>query len=162
MVLHDGPLHRLWDTVLACNVSANLDELAQHRAVSNNASVRLNVRRAGSFLYELAKITKATRLIQVPLPLQVFAHRDGVRRLIAVSQLTYRNEDQFMVSSIEVIGPDHKPLEGLKLEDADPLTKTGRHRVSWGGKSDLSKLDGTPIQLKISIQNAKLYSFQFE
>jgi len=63
---------------------------------------------------------------------------------------------------VEVIGPDHKPLEGLQLEDADPLTKTGRHRVSWGGKSDLSKLDGTPIQLKISIQNAKLYSFQFE
>ena len=63
---------------------------------------------------------------------------------------------------VEVIGPDHRPLEGLKLEDADPMTKTGRHRVSWGGKSDLSKLAGTPIQLKISIQNAKLYSFQFE
>ncbi len=63
---------------------------------------------------------------------------------------------------VEVIGPNHRPLEGLKLEDADPLTKTGRHRVSWGGKSDLSELAGTPIQLKISIQNAKLYSFQFE
>ncbi len=63
---------------------------------------------------------------------------------------------------VEVADPDHRPLEGLKLEDADPLTKTGRHRVSWGGKSDLSKLAGTPIQLKISIENAKLYSFQFE
>ena len=53
-------------------------------------------------------------------------------------------------------------MEGLKLEEADPLTKTGRHRVSWAKKSDLSRLAGAPIQLKISIHNAKLYSFQFE
>ena len=63
---------------------------------------------------------------------------------------------------VEVIGPDHSPLEGLTMEDTDTLEQTGRHRVSWGGKSDLSRLAGTPIQLKISVQNAKLYSFQFE
>ncbi len=63
---------------------------------------------------------------------------------------------------VEVLDADHQPLEGLKLEQADPLTKTGRHRVSWGGQSDLSRLAGAPIQLKISIHNAKLYSFQFE
>ncbi len=63
---------------------------------------------------------------------------------------------------VEVIGPDHRPLEGLTMEDADTLAQTGRHRVSWGGKSDLSGLAGIPIQLKISVQNAKLYSFQFD
>ncbi len=63
---------------------------------------------------------------------------------------------------VEVLDADHQPVGGFKLEEADPLTKTGRHRVSWGGNSDLSRLAGTPIQLKISIHNAKLYSFQFE
>ena len=61
---------------------------------------------------------------------------------------------------VEVVGPDQL-LEGLKMEDADTLAETGRHRVSWGGKSDLSSLAGTPIQLRISVQNAKPYSFQF-
>ena len=63
---------------------------------------------------------------------------------------------------VEVIGSDHQPVEGLTLGDADALRETGRHRVSWGGKDDLSELAGTPIQLKISIRSAKLYSFQFE
>ena len=63
---------------------------------------------------------------------------------------------------VEVLDADHQPVDGLELEEADPLAKTGRHRVSWGGSSDLSRLAGQPIQLKISIHNAKLYSFQFE
>ena len=63
---------------------------------------------------------------------------------------------------VEVLDSDHQPLDGLQLENADPLTKSGRQRVGWGGRSDLSHLAGAPIQLKISIHNAKLYSFQFE
>ncbi len=63
---------------------------------------------------------------------------------------------------VEVLDSDHQPVDGLKLEEADPLTKTGRHQVSWAGRGDLSRLAGAPIQLKISIHNAKLYSFQFE
>ena len=63
---------------------------------------------------------------------------------------------------VEILDSDHQTVDGLKLKKADPLTKTGRHWVSWAGRSDLNHLSGAPIQLKISIHNAKLYSFQFE
>ena len=31
---------------------------------------------------------------------------------------------------VEIPGPDHKLLEGLKMEDVDPLEQSGMHLVS--------------------------------
>src|SRR5262249_14502631 len=35
------------------------------------------------------------------------------------------------------------------------------HVLSWSGKSDLSKLAGKPVGLRISLSKCRLYSFRF-
>ena len=63
---------------------------------------------------------------------------------------------------VQVLSPNHEPLDGFGFDDADPLTTTGHdHVVSWKGNSDLSRLAGQPIKLRFYFKNAKLYSFQF-
>ena len=63
---------------------------------------------------------------------------------------------------VEVLGPNRVPLEGLSLDSADPIATSGHdHVVSWQGKSDLARLSGKSIRLRVRSRNAKLYSFHF-
>ena len=75
-----------------------------------------------------------------------------------------RHNDGSGVAEIKVEILDHQtqPIAGFSLDESDRLTKAGRFKASWKGKSDLSSLAGRPLQLRFWIRNAKLYSFQFE
>ena len=62
----------------------------------------------------------------------------------------------------EILGANHRRLEGYTFEDADPLTSTGLAQVAtWKGRADLGALQGQTVRLRIWFRNAKLYSFQF-
>lgn len=62
---------------------------------------------------------------------------------------------------VEILDSTFEPIPGFTLEEADNLATTGKHRVSWKGKSDVGELAGKPIQLRFTLRNAKLNSFQF-
>jgi len=62
---------------------------------------------------------------------------------------------------VEIIDSTHEPIPGFTLEECDNLATTGKHRVSWKGNSDVGKLAGKPIQLRFTLRNVKLNSFQF-
>ena len=62
---------------------------------------------------------------------------------------------------VEILGPDTDPVAGFRLDESDSVRTTGWHRMSWKGQTDVGSLAGTPVQLRILIRNAKLFSFQF-
>ena len=62
---------------------------------------------------------------------------------------------------VEILDSAHDPIPGFTLEEADNLGTTGKHRVSWKSQSDVGKLAGKPVQLRFTLRNAKLNSFQF-
>ncbi len=62
---------------------------------------------------------------------------------------------------VEILGADTDAAGGFSMEAADPIRTTGKHRISWRGKSNVGALAGKPIQLRFQIRNAKLFSFQF-
>jgi len=55
-----------------------------------------------------------------------------------------------------------KPLPGFTSQDCTPISGDFiDHRVSWKG-GDVSALAGKPVRLRISLEDAALYSFQFQ
>ena len=58
---------------------------------------------------------------------------------------------------VEILNSAHTPIPGFTLQDADNLGSTGKHLVTWGGKSDVGHLAGKPVQLRFTVRNA----FQF-
>lgn len=64
---------------------------------------------------------------------------------------------------VEVLDLNGNPIEkfsganAMKLNDVDDL----RARPKWSSAADLQELIGTPIRLRFSLQNAKVYAFQF-
>jgi hypothetical protein len=63
---------------------------------------------------------------------------------------------------VEILGANHRRLEGYTFDDADPLTSTNPAQVAtWKGAADLSALQGKTVRLRFWFKNAKLYSFQF-
>ena len=62
---------------------------------------------------------------------------------------------------VEILNSAHTPIPGFTLEEADNLASSGKHLVSWKGKNDMSSLAGKPVQLRFTVRNAKLNSFQF-
>ena len=63
---------------------------------------------------------------------------------------------------VQFLSPNHEPLEGYGFDDADPITASDhRHLVSWNGNSDIGRLAGQAIKLRLYFKNCKLYSFQF-
>ena len=62
---------------------------------------------------------------------------------------------------VEILNSAHTPISGFTLQDADNLDSTGKHLVTWGGKSDVGHLGGKPVQLRFTVRNAKLNAFQF-
>lgn len=73
--------------------------------------------------------------------------------------LNVRSEGEVRVA---LLGRDGKALKGFDLSDCDPVKGDSTAKtVTWNGKSDVSALAGTPVRLKFSLRNAKLYAFQF-
>ena len=63
---------------------------------------------------------------------------------------------------VQLLSPNHEPLDGYRFDDADPITTSDpRHVASWNGNADVGRLAGQPIKLRLYFKNAKLYSFQF-
>ena len=62
---------------------------------------------------------------------------------------------------VEILGADTDAAGGFSMEAADPIRTTGKHRISWRGRSNVGALAGKAIQLRFQIRNAKLFSFQF-
>ena len=64
---------------------------------------------------------------------------------------------------MQLLSPNHEPLDGYRFEDADPITTSNpRHVVSWNGDADIGRLAGQAIKLRLYFKNCKLYSFQFK
>ena len=54
------------------------------------------------------------------------------------------------------------PIEGYRLEDADLLIGDEIERVvSWQDQSDVSRLAGEAVRLRIQLKDADVYSFRF-
>ena len=63
---------------------------------------------------------------------------------------------------VELLAPDHTPLEGYTFDDADNIGGKGSDIVAtWKGKSDVGHLAGRTIKLKFYSKNVKLFGFQF-
>ena len=88
------------------DVAADLDELAQHRVVADDARVGADVGRARRVLDEAREIRQAARRLELPEALQVLADGDGVGRLVALDERGDGREDQAMVGAIEIVGGD--------------------------------------------------------
>lgn len=62
---------------------------------------------------------------------------------------------------VEVLDANNRPLEGFTLQDCISVEADGiRQAVSWKS-ADISSLAGEVVHLRIQLQNADLYSFQF-
>ncbi len=58
---------------------------------------------------------------------------------------------------------DGQPLAGYGVGDCDPLTGDAlHHNVSWNTNADLSSLKGKTLRLRIQLQQADVYSLQFQ
>ncbi len=64
---------------------------------------------------------------------------------------------------VEIQKADGAVIKGFSLEDCDVLFGNSLDRtITWKEKSDLSKLAGMPIRLRITLDDADLYSIKFE
>ena len=68
------------------DVAADLDELAQHRVVADDAPVGANVGRARRVLDEAREIRQPAGRLELPEALQVLADGDGIGRLVALDE----------------------------------------------------------------------------
>ena len=65
--------------------------------------------------------------------------------------------------NVGLTNPPKKKVTGFGIDDCDPIKSNSvRQVVSWKGKSDVSALASQAVRLRFEMQNAKLYSFQFE
>lgn len=64
---------------------------------------------------------------------------------------------------VELLDDRGKAIPGFTRRDADRLTGDSVSRVvTWGGNSDIGKLAGKPIALRVRLHKAKLYAYGFE
>jgi hypothetical protein len=63
---------------------------------------------------------------------------------------------------VELLGKDELAIAGYTLEEADPLIGDEIERiVSWQEQTDLSRLTGQMVRMRIQLKDADVYSFQF-
>jgi hypothetical protein len=64
---------------------------------------------------------------------------------------------------VEIQSPDGKPLDGFRLADCPEIFGDSLERVvAWKAGSDVSKLAGQPVRLRVVAKDADLYSLQFK
>ncbi len=64
---------------------------------------------------------------------------------------------------VEILDADSRPIEGYTQADADGFFGDSiDHSLTWNGKTDVSPLAGKPIRLRFLLQDADLYSYQFQ
>ena len=64
---------------------------------------------------------------------------------------------------VEIQAADGNPVAGFTLSDCEKITGDSIAKVvKWNGNADLSALAGKPVRLLLELQNADLYSFQFQ
>jgi hypothetical protein len=63
---------------------------------------------------------------------------------------------------VEIQDAVGQPIDGFRLEDCRPIFGDQLDRtVTWTGEAKLSELAGRPVRLRVVLQDADLYSFQF-
>jgi hypothetical protein len=63
---------------------------------------------------------------------------------------------------VELMDERQTAIAGLTLEDADPAIGDEIERVvSWRGQTDVSRLAGQVVRMRIQLKDADLYSFRF-
>ena len=63
---------------------------------------------------------------------------------------------------VEIQHPDGTPVQGFELGRCEPVfCDSLRHVVHWSGACDVGALAGKPVQLRILLRDADIYSFQF-
>ena len=63
---------------------------------------------------------------------------------------------------IGLLDSDGKALPGLSAKECDPITGDSlTHTVTWNGKKNIKKHSDKPIRMRLDIENAKIFSFQF-
>lgn len=63
---------------------------------------------------------------------------------------------------VELQDADGRALPGFALADCPPIRENGtRVAVAWKAKPDLGALAGRPVRLKIELNDARLFAFQF-
>ena len=72
---------------------------------------------------------------------------------------SYRNYDECEVRAA-LLDQSGGTIEGFTLEKSSPLLESGRQEMRWEGK-EVSQLEGKPVQLRLAIRSAALYSIQF-
>ena len=66
-------------------------------------------------------------------------------------------------AAVSILDSDGKPFPGFNVPDCDVIRGNFIDKtVTWGDKSDLSKLEGKQIKLRILSRDSKLYSLQFK
>src|SRR6185437_3390833 len=66
------------------------------------------------------------------------------------------------VGRVEILDEDGAPLPGFSLAEADQLMGNNvRMTVSWRGHTDLSRLAGKVVRLRVVGRGVRLYAFQF-
>ena len=63
---------------------------------------------------------------------------------------------------VELQDENGNPIPGYTKADCDMISADNvHHTVSWNGKTDVSKLSGTPVKVCIYTENSEIYSFTF-
>jgi len=63
---------------------------------------------------------------------------------------------------VEILDEKNQPFPGFSRQDCEPLYGNSvRMTARWRNQSDLTPLAGKTVKLRIILQNAKLYAFQF-
>jgi len=63
---------------------------------------------------------------------------------------------------VELMDESQAPIAGFSLQDADPLIGDEIERVvSWHGQTDVSRLAGQAVRLRVQLKDADVYSFRF-
>ena len=63
---------------------------------------------------------------------------------------------------VEIQTASGQPINGFRLQDADETFGDELDRtVSWRGSTDVGKLAGQPVRLRITLSDADLYAIRF-
>ncbi len=132
----------------------------------------------GAFQYVHRPAGKTVQVIQTGMISLAKLRRDGFVSLdaagtgeIVTKPLVFEGdrlvlniacEDQGS-AMVELLDAEGEAISGFTRRDCDRITGDSVGKiVTWRGNSDVGKLAGTPIRLRIRLRKARLYAFGFE